>query len=1702
MKMETGKGGWVQLPQQWCTTFIVVVMTLLSTLDCQNQFSGQERTPKITKEILVLQKQGSIELMVGTTPFFAIEAQGTRPLHYVWSRDGIVIQNETTPFLTINSIQLSDSGIYRCLVQNKFGAARSLPFSLTVTEKGMWPENAPNQTVLVEERKFALLRMPDISYFSDPDFYIISWQRDGQTIHSDDLNTYVALDHSLAILNIPQSFNGSGFRVSLMHIDPTGFQQTFSNTFVLNVTASSSKDTFMAPEFVISPRDVEAAAGTNAKMECVINGQPFNNLQVTWFKGDDTARSLISTGDGHLDLSSDSRVLTIQSISATDAGVYGCEGTVTGQPATVKHQATLTVLVPPAITKQSSPLMIKDFQESLLLDCQAAGSPTPQVQWYFNGVLLLKDSSDITSRFEIHPNNSLTIRSVDLPDSGVYQCFANNSAGEVDTYTELFVNSAPPTVIQAPSNKTVAEHEDTGFTCQVSGGPRPDIYWTKDGVNVTVGGRIRITQQELLIGRSELADSGLYTCHAVNIKGSVSAEATLVVVVKTQITQPPQNKSRILTTDARMECGVRHDPTVIPIWTWYFTPSYASKAQKISEVPGNREILADGTLLLYNLIGDDSGIYECVVTSKGGNDSRKATLNVIELPAPPQITSVVLNDDLPNSVRINWTQGYDGHTPIIKFIIQSRLESFSTGSTSASPWETINSDVNPALRSIVVADLQPSKFYRFRMIAVNRVNESLPSEAAPRQAIKMPAQPPSDPPRNVYCRPDGERQIIVQWDPPPTASWNGDLQGYYIYYKVKNFGVEKQVDVSGTDTLQKTIGFLAYNMQYRINVAAYNEKGAGVRSKAYYVTTLEGRPSAPPTNVVLSSPNSTTIKVEWNPPDTRVLNGNNQGYDIDVVQGGQLKRVEDFRYDDSNPTGRQTYYITNLLKYTEYTIQIACKTRPGPGPKSDAKTIRTLEDVPGPVTNLKIVSTAEQNMFFTWEPPDDLNGVIKGYEIVHQKKDGTSPAKTEMRGPDARSHTLLNLAYDSVYNISVRARTNVGFGPAVVTEFSSAEPPQQPHPPTQLKAIDYKARSVLLQFRPGFDGKATITLWIVEAQIEDDETWKEIYSIRDPDADQILVKNMYPYTYYRLRILAQNVFAKSEPSEPSNRFLTQQAIPSAAPEEVTPRAISPTAIRVRWRQVPRSEWNGDFLGYKIFYRRWSTDFDLNKTSPADLDLVREKTWTIVTLRNGSNIQGHTLLRLEEWMQYQVQMKAYNAVGEGPESVLETERTSEGVPSASPLNIQPQAIAPTSIRVTWSPVPILHQNGNIKGYKVKYKAHGSRDEEKFEVVEGEDTMNTTLTGLRMFVEYDIQVLAYSRIGDGVLSSKVTIRTLAGAPGPPVNIWFPEVSENSVTIVWQQPDEPNGVIRRYKVAWRRFDESVSVMQTNSVDKNIDASLSHTVSGLNAETTYIFSVTARTQDDWGEEAIVEVYTRTNRDRPNPPYNVRIGTSEIKARSMDIYWSEGNTNFGPIRNYTIQYRLRSSIEWNTVEEIIGPGTLSYIVYGLQPNSYYSFRVAATNDLGMSNFSAPSNERQTLQDKPDGAPQNVAIVALTRESIKITWEPPPEDTWNGFLLQDIVMFREEGAEVFREVPPIPYGTFTTTMQRLTIGVRYEIRVSSENSVGRGPPSVLQVFRVGDIAPFEAPQDLQVTNKSSSELFVSWTPPPKDSTNGDLIGYK
>ena len=68
----------------------------------------------------------------------------------------------------------------------------------------------------------------------------------------------------------------------------------------------------------------------------------------------------------------------------------------------------------------------------------------------------------------------------------------------------------------------------------------------------------------------------------------------------------------------------------------------------------------------------------------------------------------------------------------------------------------------------------------------------------------------------------------------------------------------------------------------------------------------------------------------------------------------------------------------------------------------------------------------------------------------------------------------------------------------------------------------------------------------------------------DPDARAIKVENLQPYTYYRLRLIAENIMGRSNASDPTRWFQTLQDAPDNPPGSVTVRALNATDLRVSW----------------------------------------------------------------------------------------------------------------------------------------------------------------------------------------------------------------------------------------------------------------------------------------------------------------------------------------------------------------------------------------------------------------------------------------------------------------------------------------------------------------------------------------------------------
>ena len=122
---------------------------------------------------------------------------------------------------------------------------------------------------------------------------------------------------------------------------------------------------------------------------------------------------------------------------------------------------------------------------------------------------------------------------------------------------------------------------------------------------------------------SDVLDSGKYVCNATNSKGNSYATAHVKVLLRTRITNPPQDASVIKGSNHMILCRVAVDPSVIAIWSWF------QNLQKIPTGDMRRQIMPDGTLLLRAVRNEDIGNYTCKVSSTAGNDEGSAALKVI-----------------------------------------------------------------------------------------------------------------------------------------------------------------------------------------------------------------------------------------------------------------------------------------------------------------------------------------------------------------------------------------------------------------------------------------------------------------------------------------------------------------------------------------------------------------------------------------------------------------------------------------------------------------------------------------------------------------------------------------------------------------------------------------------------------------------------------------------------------------------------------------------------------------------------------------------------------------------------------------------------------------------------------------------------------------------------------------------------------------
>ncbi|XP_074762481.1 receptor-type tyrosine-protein phosphatase F isoform X11 [Athene noctua] len=424
------------------------------------------------------------------------------------------------------------------------------------------------------------------------------------------------------------------------------------------------------------------------------------------------------------------------------------------------------------------------------------------------------------------------------------------------------------------------------------------------------------------------------------------------------------------------------------------------------------------------------------------------------------------------------------------------------------------------------------------------------------------------------------------------------------------------------------------------------------------------------------------------------------------------------------------------------------------------------------------------------------------------------------------------------------------------------------------------------------------------------------------------------------------------------------------------------------------------------------------------------------------------------------------------------------PPTEPLVTETTA---TSVTLTWD-------SGNsdpISYYVIQYKPKSL--EGQFQEVDGVATTRYSIGGLSPFSEYEFRVIAVNNIGRGPPSELVEARTGEQAPSsPPLKVQARMLSASTMLVQWEQPEEPNGQIRGYRVYYTTDPHlPLSMWQKHNTD---DSHLT-TVGSLITGTTYSIRVLAFTSVGDGPPSDI-IQVKTQQGVPAQPADFQ-AEAESDTRIL-LTWLPASQE--RITKYELLYwegedGIQQKVEFDP--------TSSYAVEGLKPDTLYKFRLGARSELGVGVYT-PMIEARTAQSTPSAPPQEVECVSTSSTTIRVSWVPPPAQSRNGVITQYSIAYQAvEGDDNTKHVVDgIGREHSSWEIKDLEKWTEYKVWVRAHTDVGPGPESIPVLVRTDEDVPSAPPRKVEVESVNSTAIRVSWKLPISNKQHGQIRGYQ
>ncbi|MCJ8735074.1 hypothetical protein PDJAM_G00242620 [Pangasius djambal] len=649
--------------------------------------------------------------------------------------------------------------------------------------------------------------------------------------------------------------------------------------------------------------------------------------------------------------------------------------------------------------------------------------PLHVVEWVrlgYNVPILIKFGA-YTPR--VHPNYkgrvaltrgaSLVVDGLTLEDEGWFECrilLLDRTADEFRNGTWTFLSiTAPPVFIKIPpSFVEVLLGESLNLSCGAVGNPKPTVIWRKEDNTGEEENKIQVINGTLSLVKVTRETAGMYKCHVSNSEGNLSHITQLQVKGPPVIVIPPEDTTMNMSGDGVLQCHADAYPSNLT----YEWQKEGQNVYNVESLKSRVKVLVDGTLLIPELIPEDSGNYTCIpsnglLTPPSVSAYLKVKFPARVMPMPRETylpagmggTIVCPVQAEPPMLFVNWTK--DG----------------ASLDLHQHPGWMINSE-----GSVFIATASDDSVGMYTCTAYNSYGTMGQSE--PTKVILKDPPLFRVSPRAEYLQEIGRKLIIpcqAHGDPAPNITWT----------KVRSTPSSPFTVLSNGSLVLHP---LSKNHQGAWECHATNS--VATVSKGTVVLVLGTSPHA--VTAVSIDPGINNASVSWEP-----------GFDGGYTQTFSIwvKPTNRGKHEWTSlpvPISESSLLVTGLQPATSYQFSILPQNKLGSGPFSEIVTIMTLTpptDPPTVVTDLAAllaptslsVNYTAVGVLLQWLPPPAQSPLITAFMLQARREKGEWITLDREIKVNATEILVQGLTRDSCYELRL-----LSYGARIVSEPSES----------------------------------------------------------------------------------------------------------------------------------------------------------------------------------------------------------------------------------------------------------------------------------------------------------------------------------------------------------------------------------------------------------------------------------------------------------------------------------------------------------------------------------------------------------------------------------------------------------------------------------------------------------------------------------------